>query len=318
MSNLATELQEYVATRRALGSKFGEPAQALQHVVDFLEGEGAESISIELALRWAKEPDGVQPATWSRRLYAVRGFARWLSATDPRTEVPATSLLAAHSSRPTPHIYTDREIEGLMDAASRLRSKTGLRASTHSTVIGLLAATGLRPGETLALEDHDVDLRNGVLAVRNTKFGKSRFVPIQDSTRDALARYADQRNRLLPRRVTGAFFVDERGRHLQAPAVRQTFARLSQEIGLRAPAPPRRIGHGPRLMDFRHTFATRKLVEWYRAGLDVNRVIPRLSTYLGHVGVVETYWYIQAVPELLQCATERLIARAAGAAGGGR
>jgi integrase len=315
MSALSTELAEYVATRRALGAKFEEPAQALQHFVHFLEREGAESVSVDLALRWAKEPIGVQPATWSRRLDAVTGFARWLKATDPRTEIPSRSLLDTRCPRPAPHIYSDREVEDLMAAASRLRSKRGLRALTHSTVIGLLASTGLRPGEALALDDRDVDLGSGVLAVRNTKFGKSRFVPTEDSTRDALDRYADHRDRLLPRRETGAFFVDERGRRLKAPTARRTFSKLSQEIGLRAPTPPPRMGHGPRLMDFRHTFATRKLVEWYRADLDVNRLTPRLSTYLGHAGVQETYWYIQAVPELLDCATERLVARAAG---GGR
>ncbi len=310
MSALHLALAEYVATRRALGSKFHEPAQALHHFVNFMENQGAEFVTWSLALRWAKEPVGVQPATWSRRLCAVRGFAGWLNATDARNEIPPKALLGARHRRPTPYIYTDQEIEALMAAAGNLRSKTGLRALTHSTIIGLLASTGMRPGEALALEDRDTDLRDGILAVRDTKFGKSRFVPIEDSTCDALSRYVRHRNRVFPHRWTDSFLVGEKGRRLTPSVAGRTFAKQSVMIGIRAPGP--RFGRGPRLQDLRHTFATRKLVEWYQADLDVTRLIPRLSTYLGHVSVKETYWYIQAVPELLQCATRRQATRGAG------
>jgi integrase len=311
MSALQLALAEYVATRRALGSKFHEPAQALQHFVNFLENQGAEFVTWNLALRWAKEPAGAQPATWARRLCAVRGFAGWLNATDARNEIPPKALLGTRHRRPTPYIYTDQEIEALMAAAGNLRSKTGLRALTHSTIIGLLASTGMRPGEALALDDRDTDLRDGILAVRDTKFGKSRFVPIEDSTRNALSRYVRHRNRVLPHRWTDSFLVGESGRRLAPSVARRSFAKQSVMIGIRAPAPAPRIGRGPRLHDLRHTFATKKLIEWYRAGLDVTRLIPRLSTYLGHVSVKETYWYIQAVPELLQCATRPLVTRGA-------
>ena len=163
------------------------------------------------------------------------------------------------------------------------------------------------PGEGIALELADVDLLGGVLAVRKTKFGKSRFVPIHESTRRALADYSEQRDHLCPRRLTKAFFISERGTALYHEGVAYTFAtRVSCAIGLRAAIEGRRKGHGPRLMDFRHRFATRKLIEWYRAGLDVEREMPKLATYLGHVHVRHTYWYIEAVPELLQLATERL------------
>jgi integrase len=177
---------------------------------------------------------------------------------------------------------------------------------TYVTLIGLLSATGLRPGEALALDIGDVDLQSGILAIRETKFGKSRFVPVEDSTRAALARYAKQRDALYSRRATEAFLVSERGRRVHSCAARRTFAKMSCAIGLRAPTGSRRIGRGPRLQDFRHSFATRRLIEWYRAGLDVGRELPKLATYLGHVDVGHTYWYIEAVPELLQLATERL------------
>jgi integrase len=151
-----------------------------------------------------------------------------------------------------------------------------------------------------------VDLQSGILAIRESKFGKSRFVPVEDSTRIALARYAKHRDKLCPLPATEAFLVSERGKRVPGGVARRTFARMSCSIGLRVPAGSSRIGRGPRLQDFRHSFATRRLIEWYRAGLDVERELPKLSTYLGHVDVGHTYWYIEAVPELLQLATDRL------------
>jgi integrase len=242
----------------------------------------------------------------------VRRFAAWLSAFDPRTEVPPRGLIEARHRRNKPHIFTDQEIEQLMAEAAQLASPRGLRALTHVTLIGLLAATGLRPGEALALDVPEVDLENGVLAIRQTKFGKSRFVPVADSTRAALAHYARRRDELCPRPRTDAFFLSERGIRLGHGTARRTFARVCCAIGVRAPAGGRRLGRGPRLQDMRHTFATRRLVEWYRAGLDVEREMPKLATYLGHVNAVNTYWYIEAIPELLQLATESLSGRRGG------
>jgi len=306
MSAMHDALTHYVSLRRALGTRLQEPASTLGHFVEFLECQGSEFITSELALRWAMEPQLVQRATWARRLSMVRRFASWLSTVDPRTEVPPRRLLAARRRRNKPHIFTEQEVVRLMDEAARLTSPTGLRAMTYVTLIGLLSATGLRPGEALALDMADVDLQSGILAIRETKFGKSRFVPVEDSTRAALARYAKQRDELCSQRSTEAFLVSERGRRLQSYTARCTFARMSCAIGLRAPTGTRRIGRGPRLQDFRHSFATSRLIEWYRAGLDVGRELPKLATYLGHVDVVHTYWYIEAVPELLQLAAKRL------------
>jgi len=306
MSAIREALVQYVAVRRALGTKLQEPALTLEHFVDFLERERAEFITTELALRWAIEPKLVQRATWARRLSMVRGFAAWLSAVDARTEVPPRRLLDARRRRKAPHIYTDQEIERLMLEASGLPSRSGLRALTYSTLIGLLSATGLRPGEALALDRSDVDLSNGILSIRQTKFGKSRFVPVQDSTRMALECYAQGRDRLCSRRLSEAFLICERGMRLNGCTARRTFAKMSCAIGLRAKSERRDIGRGPRLQDFRHSFATARLVEWYRAGLDVKRELPKLATYLGHLDVGLTYWYIEAVPELLQLAAEYL------------
>jgi integrase len=305
MSAMHDALTQYVALRRALGTKLREPAKTLEHFVEFLEAEAAEVITSELALRWAMKPQCVQRATWARRLGMVRGFAAWLSNIDPRTEVPPARLLCARRRRNKPHIFTEHEINGLMAEAAKLASPTGMRALTYSTLIGLLTATGLRPGEALALDRADVDLGNGILTIRQTKFGKSRFVPVTDSTRAALVVYANQRDTCCPRPPSAAFLVSEHGGRLQSDMVRRTFARMSCAVGLRSTTGSRRVGRGPRLQDFRHCFATRTLIEWYRAGLDVARELPKLATYLGHVDVAHTYWYLEAVPELLQLATER-------------
>lgn len=312
MSALREALNEYVAVRRALGTQLHEPAITLGHFVEFLEREGAQFITTALALRWAKEPERVQRATWARRFSMVRRFAVWMSGFDPRTEVPPRGLIDARHRRPKPHIFTQQEIEQLMAEASRLPSPTGLRALTYGALIGLLAATGLRPGEALALDMSDVDLPNGVLAIRQTKFGKSRFVPVEESTRGALTHYSGRRDELCPHRRTEAFLVSESGTRLGQCSARRTFARLSCGIGIRTAAEGRRIGRGPRLQDLRHTFATWRLVEWYRAGLNVEREMPKLATYLGHVNISNTYWYIEAVPELLQLATEYLSTRQRG------
>lgn len=306
MGALRDSLIQYVAVRRALGATFYEPALALDHFVDLLECEGAEFITTDLSMRWAMASKLVERATWGRRLSQVRGFARWLNAVDSRNEIPPTRLLSARRRRNAPHIYTEREIDDLMVQAARLRSRTGMRALTYSTLIGLLVATGLRPGEAIRLDLADVDLVNGILSIRESKFGKSRFVPVDESTRAALERYVQGRDRLCSHRFSEAFLVGEHGKRLNACSARSMFVRISRATGLRAATDDGRHGYGPRLQDFRHSFATGRLVEWYRAGLDVTRELPKLSAYLGHVNVGLTYWYIEAVPELLALAARNL------------
>jgi integrase len=305
MKSLRDALAQYLTIRRALGTQLQEPGVTLGQFLTFLEGERSEFITIRLALRWAMLPAGVQRATWARRLTHVRRFAAWLSAFDPRTEVPPKGLLSNRRQRNPPHIYTDKEVAALMVGAMRL-PKGRIRPWTFVTFLGLLASTGLRPGEALALSVGDVDLQGGVLTIRDTKFGKSRFVPISESTRSALTDYARRRETLCKQIRTDAFFVSPRGNRLRGESARRTLATLSCAIGLRSPTTGTRLGRGPRLQDFRHTFATQKLIEWYRAGLDVSRELPKLSTYLGHSEICHTYWYLQAIPELLQLAAQRL------------
>jgi len=232
----------------------------------------------------------------------VRLFAQYHSATDPRTEIPPRDLLPYTYRRKAPYIYTDKEIEQLINVAEKLPSPTGLRAKTYSTLFGLLAVTGMRISEAVGLNDEDVDLKHGVLTIRGTKFGKSRLVPIHSSTERVLRRYTRQRNRVYTKPKTPSFLVSDRGTRLTQCTVRWTFVRLSHQIGLREPSDT----HGPRLHDFRHTLAVQTLVDWHRAGVDVDQHLPELATYLGHVHVTDTYWYLSATPELLQLAAKRL------------
>lgn len=306
MSTLREALKKYLRLRRNLGFQLRGTASALRSFLAFAEREGASYITTELALRWAQEPRQAQPATWAARLGMVRCFAVWLSATEQRTEIPPVGLLPYRYRRQRPYIYSDAEIEAIVRTASQLASPKGLKGRTYSTVFGLLSVTGTRVNEVLNLDRDDVDLQQGILRIRRTKFGKSRLVPLHESTRQVLVAYARARDRVVHRPATAAFFLSERGTRVTDCATRYNFAQVSRMVGLRAPTAGRRHGHGPRLHDMRHRFAACTLVKWYRRGLDVEREIPKLATYLGHVHVNDTYWYIEAVPELLELATRRL------------
>ena len=296
---LVEALEEYLALRRALGFVLDAPCRVLHRFVAYAEHEGISSITTELALKWAMQPD-CHPAQWANRLSMVRRFARYMSALDARTEIPPDGLLPHRFRRKRPYIYTDEEITHLIRAAQKLPSPLGLRAATYSTLFGLLAVTGMRVSEPVALDRNDIDLARGILIIRRTKFGKSRMLPLHSSTVEALHHYLKLQDRVF--RKTKSFFVSERGTRLTTWSVRKTFILLSRQTGLRGPDD----SHGPRLHDLRHRFAIETLLSWYRAGIDVERHMPELSAYLGHVHVTDTYWYISAVPELLQLATLRL------------
>jgi integrase/recombinase XerD len=304
MRNLSKAVNDYVALRRALGFKMIEVNRSLADFVKFAQRERASHITVDLALRWARQSRSVHPCRWATRLRIVRQFAEYLSTIDPRTEIPARDLLPSKYQRKPPYLYSDEQVWQLLAEARRMRSPTGLRAWTYSTLLGLLTVTGMRLGETLALDGNDVDLREGVLAVRRTKCRKERLVPVHETTRLALLRYARVRDQVHPRPKTEAFLVAENGLRLHHCSVRENFVRLSRSIGIRTRAG--RFGHGPRLHDLRHRLAVRTLMRWYRSGVDVERRLPVLSTYLGHTKVTDTYWYLQATPELLRVAVARL------------
>ena len=300
MITLRDALADYLRVRRRLGFEMPQDGRLLEGFVCFLERARAERITTELALKWARMPVHAHPHTWRQRLSVVRGFARYLATIDPASEVPSKDLLPGHRPRIAPYIYTHAEITALIDAARGLRP--ALRAARHETLIGLLAVTGMRPGEALALDRQDVDLRHGAVHVRAGKQKKQREVPLHQSAVSALREYARQRDARFPTPSTPAFFMSARGRRMGREELNRTFMHLIRDAGLE--------GHGararPRPHDLRHAFAVRTLLDWCEAGEDIDRRMPQLSTYLGHVDPASTYWYLEAVPELLELISRRL------------
>jgi len=296
---LRAAVDDYLAIRRRLGFELVRAGRLLPDLVGYLEQEGAEHLTTELALAWATLPADAHPAWWRQRLGIVRGFARHLQSVDPQSEVPP-DVLRAHWPRVTPYLYAPAEIVALMDGARGLAPP--LRAATCETVIGLMAVSGLRLGETVALDRADVDLVAGILHVRRAKNGTPREVPLDDSTIRALGDYGRLRDRHRPEPATRAFFVSGRGRRATCGTFQATFRTLVRMAGLEGRGERCR----PRPHDLRHTFAVTTLLDWYRAGIDVDARLPLLSTYLGHVHPGATYWYLQATPELLALAGQRL------------
>jgi integrase len=303
MSPLRHALDRYITMRRGFGYKLRCEALLLARFVTYMDQQGAAIITTRLAIDWATRE--ASPPTWPGRLSVVRTFARHLSSTEPRTQIPPTDMLAARQRR-TPHIYTDQEIGSLLDAMLEVSSAKGLHRWTYYCIFGLLAVTGLRIGEALRLKRDDADLEAGLLTVRDTKFGKSRLVPMHSTAVAVLSDYAKRRDAMFPAPISPTFFVGEQGRALNHSAVHQIFGNVARQIGLRHPGD---AYHGPRIHDLRHSYAVATLLRWYRAGDDVEQRLPILSTYLGHSHTSSTYWYLSACPELMEHAARRLDAR---------
>jgi integrase/recombinase XerD len=300
MTGFASSAADYLSTRRAMGYKLAYQGQLLGQFAAYLDAVGAERLTIADALSWAQQPADAAPVWWAVRLGVARGFARYLSAIDPATEVPPVRLLPEPSHRIVPYIYSDADIARLLQAAGRLAPEH--RADTYRTLIGLMAVTGMRVGEAVRLDRDDVDLDQGLLTIRNSKFGKSRQVPLHPTSVEALGAYARRRDERRPRPKSPSFFTSAIGTRLLRDNVSTVFPRLVRETGLQSPNQLR----PPRLHDLRHTFAVRCVIGWYRDGLDVERRLVLLSTYLGHVAPSSTYWYLSAVPELLELIAERI------------
>lgn len=305
MSALDEHLEDYLRLRRGLGFRMDDQGSYLSRFLAFMDARGAATVTAELALEWARSPGTIKAITVSYRLSAVRGFARYLHALDPAHEIPQSGLVAADRRRPAPHIYTADQISALLYMAGRLRPP--LRGLTLRALLGFVASTGMRLGETMALGRGDVELAEGVVTVRHAKFDRVRLVPLHASVTDELRTYATERDRLCPTPRCDRFFVTATGRALQRRDVDVVFAEITTTIGLRTDTVH------PRVHDLRHTFAVRTLIDAHQRGADINTVLPVLSTYLGHVEPANTYWYLEAVPELMQLVAARLDRYEAGA-----
>lgn len=297
---MCVKVEEYVAHRRSFGYDLRITARELRRFAEYADGiRHRGPLSTELVLRWARLAADHSCIYQARRIEMVRPFARYLSAFEPGTQVPPRGLLGPAHRRTQPHIYTTKEVLQLMDAADGLIPAEGLRPVTYRTMIGLLSSTGLRVCEALKLERSDVDLTQQLLIVRQTKFRKSRLIPLHESVCQALSRYVLVRDGRHPQPRSNRFFLSEQGTALLPSVVHYTFQKLRRSLKNAG------IGKPPRLYDLRHTFACQRLLRWYRDGIDVQRAIMRLSTYMGHVRVSDTYWYLSGTPELFAIAARR-------------
>jgi integrase/recombinase XerD len=306
MNTLRQALHDYLHLRRSLGFKMHDAGNGLLDFVTFMEQRRADYITQALALAWAQQPVNTTPAHWASRLGFVRGFARYLTASDPRTQIPPKGLLPFRPQRARPYLYSTDEIRRLLRSALDMpcrHERSKLRPQIYHCLFGLLSVTGLRLGEAHSLLLEDVDLNTGVLTIRGAKLGKVRLVPLHVSTCNVLADYIKRRNRhWAGRSVSSYLFVSNLGNRLDSGDIHRTFYALSRQIGLRGLFDHR----GPRLHDMRHAFATNTLVRWYQSGQDPERRLPLLSAYLGHINVADTQWYLNGSPALMREAMRRL------------
>lgn len=301
MTGLAQSLEDYLALRRGLGYRLDSVAGMLRGFVACAENTGATTVTTQLAVRWACQPTDASPIWLAHRLSAVRGFASYLRAIDPATEIPAADLLSAPGYQPAPpYLFSDADIAALLSSARRLSPP--LRAATFEALIGLLAVTGMRIGEAMRLDRDDIDWTEGLLVVRSSKFGRSRELVCHPTTLDALREYDCRRDELCPRTASPSFFVSATGRRVAHHSVYPSFRQVLVATGLERAA----HGRAPHVHDLRHAFAVRTLVRWYRDGADVQARLPLLSTYMGHIQPASTFWYLTASSELLTLAAQRL------------
>lgn len=300
MNELRTGLADYLVLRRSLGYKLARAGAVLEDFVDFAEAGGSTHVHTEEALSWALRAPNAESRWRADRLAMVRGLARYLHAIDGDHEVPPTGLIPGRRRQPAPFLYSDEQVVDLMTASRRLRSP--VQAATLEAVVGLLWATGLRVAEALRLDDSDLDEGEHALHVRESKGGRSRIVPVDESVTAALRRYQRVRDEAFALPRCSSFFVSTVGRRWLRGNLGDAFQKVVSTVDLgTTPA-----GRAPRLGDLRHSFAVSTLLAWHRDGRDVNALLAVLSTYLGHVSPSSTYWYLSASPELLAAAAQRL------------
>jgi len=298
--SMVEQVQEYLEFKRSCGYQLESPGKELMLFARYAALVGHKGpLTTELVVRWAKLPQDAAPRYWATRYDIVRRFAEYRFLFDPETKIPPKGLLGSSKQRLSPHIYSDGEITAFLQAASQLAPTDGLHPRTYITLFSLLVSTGLRISEALNLSRQDAELGTGVLTIRETKFRKSRLVPLHPSTLQALRRYSKLRDSYHPGTRPKTFFLSEKGTPLNYRGVLYIFIKLSRKLGWRD------RDKKPRIHDFRHTFAVRRLLKWYEEGASLDQKILALTTYLGHVQVTDTYWYLSAVPELLAVVSEK-------------
>lgn len=301
--SMAEKVEAYLKYRRQMGFELKIEGEQLARFARFAEQAGHRGpLTIKLATEWANAAQRPKALTAARRIEVIRPFARYCQQFEPETELPPADLFGPAHRRLTPHVFTAAEIQALLEACAHLHPAGGLHGASCATIFGLMASAGLRISEATGLLRTDVDLKDGLLHIRQAKFGKSRWVPLHSSVCRALQQYAQQRDRDPQSANTKAFFVFDYGRAVSTPSLEYAFQQLRKQLQWRS-----RGGHPePRIHDLRHTFVCHRLERWYAEGQDIDRHILALSTYLGHAKITDTYWYVTATPELLNRAAQKL------------
>jgi integrase len=298
---VVAQVKEYISYKRKLGFKLRIEAQQLLNFAKYADKSGhAGPVTTELILKWARLPQKASQLYQARRVEVVRCFAKYQAIFLPKAEIPPSQILGPAHRRTEPYIYSQQQISALLEACTQLTPVNGLRPRTYATLFGLIACAGLRISEALKLSRNDVDLVNGIVLIAETKFHKSRLVPLDPSASKALRKYAKFRDQYHPITKSEKFFLSETGNSLPYSTVCHTFGSLRKKLRwcIKGKRPPR-------IQDMRHTFACRRLLLWYEEGVDINHAIYSLSTYLGHVKVSDTYWYLTGIPDLFAVAVKK-------------
>ena len=308
-ADLEVRVEQYLEERRRLGFDLRCQAYCLRGLACYVRNIGDyKSLTLEVMVEWARQTNRsrINPRTWARRLKSLRPFTHWLQQFEPRTEVPDYTILGRPSERLAPHIYTEPEIIDLLAAARRLGPEPGLNGRVFEMLFGLIACTGMRVSEVMGLRNSDVDLQRGLLTIRRTKFAKSRHVPIHLSAVSALGQYRWMRDLAGAKQADEApFFPDTRLRCYGEPLDRHHVERVFDGLRKEMAWVNRGTHHAPRIHDLRHTFVVRRILLWQQQGVDVDQAMLALSTYVVHAKVTSTYWYLQAVPDLMAIAAQR-------------
>lgn len=296
-NSMAEAVTQYLEDRRQLGYEMTAPATELMRFARYADARHhLGPLTQELIFGWAREHVlRTSAVTAARRLEIVRPFAAYYRQFEPATEIPPPGTLGRGHRRLVPHIYTDQELVQLLQATERLTPYTGLRPLTYRTLFGLIAAAGLRLSEAVNLTVSDIDLDAGTVTIRETKFRKSRCLPVHSSVIQALGRYRESRDRSHASDATAPFFVSQSGLALPKRTVENVFRRMQPRLGWAA----RGDYAVPRIHDMRHTFAVRRLLRWREEGQSIDQAMFWLCTYLGHAKISDTYWYLTGIPELM-------------------
>ena len=298
MSSLHQTAVDYLRTRRSFGYELANADRTLNSFLDFMVEQGEQQVTLSTVMKWKKFQKTTASNAWAVKYRCIRGFTEWLNHMDDKHQVLPANIFKEKTRRARPHIFTDEEIKELIKAASQLKSKRGLRCRTLPTFIALLVVTGLRVLEAINLNDDDVNTVDAYILIRGTKGGGSRIIPLDETSCDALQTYRKFKNKKYPKSSI-PFFIGENGRRPSYDFVRCNIYRAMNNIGMRQFRADRTIGKGPRIHDFRHTFAVKTMINWYKKGQNPDNEITKLSNFLGHTHIRYTYWYLEAVPELL-------------------